>query len=420
MEPLTRLNAVLDSLPRVRFFRSARPVPAFRSLGIAGFYLAVTVTFAVGLSNGLSALVLTAVSAVCGASFYAWAFLRRALTGKENLVLLEHVWIALGASAGVLVALRVAPLPYLDAAVSGLAFFLAMGRVGCFLAGCCHGLPASVGVAYGEAHARDGFCAEWTSVRLFPVQILEGAGLVLIGVLSSALAVLAAPGTALCAWLTLYAVMRFGLEGIRADMRPHFLGLSQSRWMALAEFALGVALLEEGHLHPAAPATAAALLAAFLVFRAGVAVFGLRARALRAPHLEALREAARVDSTDAPRVAATPLGFRVGSSSGGRVVSLSSPEPGWDLAFLCALAARAFPELSPASVMATAQGVLVFELPQGVLPARARADADLGYRAMGACAHKLQAPPPAAEAGEFSPARAAYFSSGETERSARK
>ena len=35
------------------------------------------------------------------------------------------------------------PSPYLDATALGLGAFLACGRVGCTLAGCCHGRPAS-------------------------------------------------------------------------------------------------------------------------------------------------------------------------------------------------------------------------------------------------------------------------------------
>ena len=410
MSPLDRLNAAFDVLPRVRFFRDTRPVPAFRALGVFGFYLAVMVTVGVGLAKELSPAVLAAMSVVCGASFYAWALLRRWLTGRENLVLLEHVWIALGASWGLLTVLDVAPWPFLDAAVCGLAFFLAMGRVGCLLVGCCHGLPSSVGVAYPETHVVDGFCAEWVGVRLFPVQLLEALGLVVIGVVCTVLALVGSPGTAFGAWLVLYAVMRFGLEAIRADVRPHLLGISQSRWMALAEVALVIWMMDGAQVNRVALIAAAVPLVAYVGVRAWSSILGARAKALRSPHLEALREATRSHDGDAPKVSATALGYRVGSSSRGRVVSLSSPEPGWDLPHLCALAVRAFPELLPESVTATAEGVIVFELPQGVLPTRPRASADLAYRALGACARRLQLPGPVA-VEKPAPVREAYFTS---------
>jgi hypothetical protein len=41
-----------------------------------------------------SRLVLAVLCAVCGLSFFVYAFGRRALTGNERLILLEHVWFA--------------------------------------------------------------------------------------------------------------------------------------------------------------------------------------------------------------------------------------------------------------------------------------------------------------------------------------
>ena len=213
------LNRLLDALARPRIFRGSCERPAFRSLGVAGYHAALVATLGAGLAAGRSLLVVATVAAVSAVSFFAWAYLRRALTGRETLVLLEHVWLAELASAGTLDLLREPILPYLDAVSVGLAVFLAFGRTGCLLAGCCHGHPASVGVRYGEDAARDGFPAHLVGVRLFPVQAIEALGLAGIALVGLGLAAGAAPGRALVWFLASYAVIRFGLEGLRGDER---------------------------------------------------------------------------------------------------------------------------------------------------------------------------------------------------------
>src|SRR3954452_18859783 len=92
------LNTLLDRLPRTRTGRLGREAPTFRTCGVAGFYGALVALLAAGLIRELSLLSLAVVALVCAASFFGWALLRRKLTGRETLVLLEHVWIALGCS----------------------------------------------------------------------------------------------------------------------------------------------------------------------------------------------------------------------------------------------------------------------------------------------------------------------------------
>ncbi len=68
-----RLNAWLDGLPRSWVQRRATPLPAFLSLGVAGYYLAVVVTLLTGLWAGRSPLILLAVSGACAISFFVYA-----------------------------------------------------------------------------------------------------------------------------------------------------------------------------------------------------------------------------------------------------------------------------------------------------------------------------------------------------------
>ncbi|HTN85604.1 MAG TPA: prolipoprotein diacylglyceryl transferase family protein [Sorangium sp.] len=376
MKPFAPLNAWLDELPRTRFGRFGREVPAFRSAGVAGYYAALAATLAGGLLAGRSLAVLGLLAAVCAASFYAWAHVRRAITGREQLVLLEHVWIAQLASAGALLALGEPVIPYLDVIAVGLAIFLAFGRAGCLLVGCCHGKPASVGVAYGEEHARDGFPRHLVGVRLFPVPALESLGLLAIGVAGLAALRSSAPGGVLVWFLAAYAILRFGLEALRGDARPHALGLSVGRWMAVAELCAALFLGERrgGLRGAAAPMAAVAPLSAV----AALLAVALLWRNLRAParailaerHVRAVREllGAELDARPStPSIRKSPLGIGIavsaGPERGGAHVSVRLPEGMRDLPLLCALAARAFPELDPGSAQIIGRDVLLVHLP---------------------------------------------------------
>lgn len=76
-----------------------REVPTFRTCGITGFYVALLVLFAGGLITGRSLLVLAVLALVSGLSFFVYTYLRMWITGREELVLLEHVWFALATLA---------------------------------------------------------------------------------------------------------------------------------------------------------------------------------------------------------------------------------------------------------------------------------------------------------------------------------
>jgi phosphatidylglycerol:prolipoprotein diacylglycerol transferase len=96
----------------------------------------------------------------------------------------------------------------------------AIGRVGCFFAGCCHGRPPH------------------------PVQLYEALGLGLVAwACRQALARVetgaSGRGTAFRRYLLLYGALRLGLDPLRADGRPErFLGLSHQQGCALLAIAL--------------------------------------------------------------------------------------------------------------------------------------------------------------------------------------
>jgi phosphatidylglycerol:prolipoprotein diacylglycerol transferase len=98
----------------------------------------------------------------------------------------------------------------------------AIGRVGCFFAGCCHGVPPH------------------------PVQLYEAAGLLAIawscrGVLTGVEAGRLPEGAAFRRYMILYGTLRLLLDPLRADGRPErWLGLSHQQGIALAVIAVAL------------------------------------------------------------------------------------------------------------------------------------------------------------------------------------
>lgn len=347
------LNRALDALPRARVGAAARQAPAFRTCGVAGFYAALAAAMGGALLAGRDLLGMAALCVVCALSFFAYVYVRRWLTGRETLVLLQQVWTAEAFCAAWLAAVGQPVLPWLDVVSPALCFFLAAGRVGCLVAGCCHGRPSSVGVAYREGRAVEGFPRHLLGVRLFPVQALEAAGLAFIGVTGLAALPFAPAGHVFAWFLAGYAVLRFATEGLRGDVRPHWLGISVPRWMALAELAAAFWITRVPQPLAAEVAMAGLLLAAL------VAGLALRRRfdplpALLAPaHAAEVRGAVRwlasapaQARTPAARVTSAGATVAVSGAGEGRLhVSLSLPAGTRDLQALCRLAAAALPEM---------------------------------------------------------------------------
>jgi hypothetical protein len=87
--------------------------------------------------------------AICLASvivFLALAFGTKAIMGSEVLIYYHHEIAVLTVAAVVCATAGVAAGRYLDATAVGLGACLAVGRLGCAAAGCCHGRPAAWGV----------------------------------------------------------------------------------------------------------------------------------------------------------------------------------------------------------------------------------------------------------------------------------
>jgi phosphatidylglycerol:prolipoprotein diacylglycerol transferase len=140
---------------------------------------------------------------------------------------------------------KLAFLPLADAYAAPLAAGHALGRLGCFTAGCCWGKPATVAWA---ATFTDPYAAQLVGtplgIPLHPVQLYEAfALLVSFGVLLVFGARPRPTGQSFSAYLFLYGLVRFTTEFFRGDPdRPMLFGgaLSLMQLVSLGLMALGL------------------------------------------------------------------------------------------------------------------------------------------------------------------------------------
>ena len=162
------------------------------------------------------------------------------------------VWAAVLAGIGTLVALCVRwQLPVatvLDCAALPIPVVQAIGRVGCLLAGCCHGatcdLPWAVVYRSAEAHERTGVPL---GVPLHPAPLYESAWnlAVVLPVLLLVRKHQRFPGEVMLAYLTCYSVGRALIEFFRGDgARGIWFGgsLSSGQIVSLAVFPVAAGL----------------------------------------------------------------------------------------------------------------------------------------------------------------------------------
>jgi phosphatidylglycerol:prolipoprotein diacylglycerol transferase len=124
-------------------------------------------------------------------------------------------------------------IPPNDRFAVALPFSIAIGRIGCLVAGCCRGAPwdGPFAVVYEDGIPRHPaqlyealfqLVAGWVLLRLWRRQILFGR--------------------LFAAYLAAYGVFRFLTEFIRDTAKP-FAGLSAYQWMSLAMVVAGVAAI---------------------------------------------------------------------------------------------------------------------------------------------------------------------------------
>lgn len=119
-----------------------------------------------------------------------------------------------------------------DFAVSPLPLGHALGRVGCFLNGCCYGSECNCGLA-----------VHMEGALRHPVQLYSA--LLNLGLYAFLLWIYMRKrrdGDVLAAYCLVYPVMRFLIEFLRGDPRVAYLGLTSAQWVSIAIFACGLLL----------------------------------------------------------------------------------------------------------------------------------------------------------------------------------
>lgn len=120
---------------------------------------------------------------------------------------------------------------YMDIFATVLPLGHAFGRVGCFFAGCCYGMPYEHGYVY---HTSAG--ATPLGIPLFPIQLVEAGVLVILFVFQVILTVkyTEKKNVNTYFYLVSYPSVRFVLEFFRGDdERGKFLYLSTSQWISI-------------------------------------------------------------------------------------------------------------------------------------------------------------------------------------------
>ena len=134
---------------------------------------------------------------------------------------------------------RLQALAALEQLIPFVALGHAIGRVGCFLNGCCYGRPTQTwcGVVF-PGH----------DTPVLPTQLFETLGLLII---YAALRILQqrstgsrSPGRILGWYLVSYAVLRFFLEFLRGDQTAWWLGLTLQQTISIGLFFGGTLLLQ--------------------------------------------------------------------------------------------------------------------------------------------------------------------------------
>jgi phosphatidylglycerol:prolipoprotein diacylglycerol transferase len=194
--------------------------------------------------NILDLSILTIISAIAGARlFYVigqWDYYRSnpleiVMVQNGGLVYLGGLLCSIAAVYCYGRAKKIPLLKLFDAATPGTALGYAIGRIGCFLNGCCFGLPTKLpwGVVFPKGSLAEAYCAD---VPLHPTQLYSSLAMLL------ACLVLAwlyrrkkFDGQIIFLGLIFYSLYRFVVEFFRF-CPIHWLHLTPSQWVVMPLF----------------------------------------------------------------------------------------------------------------------------------------------------------------------------------------
>ena len=125
--------------------------------------------------------------------------------------------------------------PYITHLIYLIPWIHGFGRIGCFLAGCCYGIPYTGPFA---VQFPEGSLAP-SDTTLFPVQLVEAICLLILAIVLAVLDLKKSYPHTIAVYFIAYGILRFLLEYVRYDaIRGHLLALSTSQWISLG-FVIG-------------------------------------------------------------------------------------------------------------------------------------------------------------------------------------
>ena len=129
---------------------------------------------------------------------------------------------------------------YVSQVIVFIPFIHGFGRLGCFMAGCCYGIPwdGPFAVTFPEGSMAP------SGISLFPVQLVEAIFLFVIFGIELSLLLKKNFKYTVELYILLYAILRFIMEFFRYDsIRGFAAGISTSQWICIGCFALSVVWL---------------------------------------------------------------------------------------------------------------------------------------------------------------------------------
>lgn len=235
-------------------------LPTYGVLVALAFLVGLTVTVKLGKRSGLSGELMTNLAVYCalagllGAKLlmfvFDWGSPDKPPIFSMATLQAAGVWQG-GLALAILFAffyIRQNKLPFLktfDAFAPGIAIGHAIGRIGCFAAGCCWGkecsLPWAVTFRNPEANALTGVPL---NTPLQPSQLYEmSTEFLLFGFLWWRYGKTHRPGQIIGLYLVFSSIARFLIEFTRFHEQGLYAGLSLTQWIAIGIAGLGALLL---------------------------------------------------------------------------------------------------------------------------------------------------------------------------------
>ena len=237
-------------------------IPTYGVMVAAGFLAGLGVTLRLARRIGLppdkitNLAVYCAMAGIAGAKLFMFLFdLGDYVKDPGRIFTLETLQAAGVFHGGFIVAFITALMyvrkqhlpsfPTMDAFAPGVALGQAIGRLGCFAAGCCWGKECNL--PWGVRFRSDEAAPVPLGKTLHPAQLYESAAdLIVFCILYYRFGRSQRAGQVIGLYLVLYSLARFVIEFFREHEQGLFGPFSLTQWISLVLLAMGIGILLRG------------------------------------------------------------------------------------------------------------------------------------------------------------------------------